>query len=90
MMDMSAAYLRESLKEVIDGVFMRQIIVEISKSLKKVLVSKKFRLQSQKNLGLITFEKLKSWKVSVSKKQKKIVSKKSQSRLFPLNSLGVY
>ena len=57
---------------------------------RKVLVSKNQKLQSREILGLVTFKNLQSWKVSVSKIQKKWFSKKSQCRQFPLNSLRVY
>ena len=57
---------------------------------RKVTVSKNPKLQSRESLGLDRFENLQSRKVSVSKKQKIWVSKKSQSRQFPLNSLGDY
>ena len=49
---------------------------------RKVSVSKNPKLESQKSLGLDRFEHVQSQKVS--KKQKILVSKNSQSRQFPL------
>ena len=57
---------------------------------RKVSVSKNPKLQSRESLGLERFENLQSRKVLVSKKQKIVVSKKSRSRQFLLNSLGDY
>ena len=56
---------------------------------RKVSVSKQPNLESRKSLSLDRFGHTQSQRVSVSKKQKIWVSKKSQSGQFPLTVLEI-